>query len=150
MASGWFTAGFKAMNGTFDMDTSTLKIMLLKDSYTYNPDDASLTPLAAAECDATNYTGGFSGSGRKTASITSQQNDTSNRYEWAIADLTWTALGGASNNTLGGCALVWENTNDAGSIPVAFFDFTDFTTNGSDVTLDFTALGSGGNIRIAA
>lgn len=151
MASGWYTKAFSAMNGAFDMDTSTLKIMLVKDSYTYDPDETNLTALAAAECDATNYTGGFGGGGRKTATITSQQNDTSNRYEWAIADLTWTALGGASNNTLGGCALVFETGgNDASSIAVAFFDFTDFTTNGSDVTLDFAALGSGGNARIAA
>lgn len=150
MASGFYESGFQAMNGLFDLDTSTVKIMLLKDTYTYDPDTASLTALAAAECNATNYTGGFAGAGRKTATITSQQNTVSNRWDWAIADLTWTALGGAANNTLGGCALVFENTNDASSIPIAFFDFTDFTTNGSDVTLDFATLASGGNLRLAA
>lgn len=149
-ASTWYTAGFTAMNGVYDLDTSTLKVMLIKDSYTPDPDETSVTALAAAECDATNYTGGFGGGGRKTATVTSQQNTASNRWDWAIADLTWSALGGASNNTLGGCALVFPNTNDAGSTPIAFFDFTDFTTNGSDVTLDFTALASGGNLRMAA
>lgn len=149
-ASSWYTAGFTGLNGVYDLDTSTLKVMIIKSTYTVDPDETSVTALAAAECDATGYTGGFGGAGRKTATVTSQQNTASNRWDWAIADLTWTALGGAANNTLGGCALVFPNTNDAGSTPIAFFDFVDFTTNGSDVTLDFTALGSGGNLRIAA
>lgn len=151
MAASWYTAGLAAMDGSFDMNTSTLKLMLLKNSYTFNPDDASLTPLAAVECDATNYVGGFGGAGRKTVTVTSQQNDTNNRRDWAISDTTWTALGGATNNTLEAAALVFELTNDAASIPVVYFDFSggDFTTNGSDVLLDFLALGSGGNARIA-
>lgn len=150
MASGWFTKAFAAMNGLYDLDTDTLKILLLKSTYTFDPDQTDVTTLAASECDATNYTGGFGGSGRKTATITSAQDNANNEYHWAIADLTWTALGGASNNTLGGAALIKEVTNDAGSIPIAFFSFTPFTTNGGDVTLDFLALGSRGNLRIAA
>jgi hypothetical protein len=150
MASGFFEVGFQAMNGLYDLDGSTLKIMLLKSTYSYDPDTTSVTTLAASECDATNYTGGFGGSGRKTATITSQQNTGSNRWDWAIADLTWTALGGGTNNTLAGCALVFPNTNDAGSTPIAFFAFTSFTTNGSDVTLDFASLASGGNLQLGA
>lgn len=150
MASGWYSSGFRAADGAFDLDTSTLKIMFLKSTYTYNPDHAAVSTLATDEADCTGYTGGFAGAGRKTATVTSQQNDTANGRDWAIADLTWTALGGASNNTLGGAALIWENTNDAGSVPIAFFDFTDFTTNGGDVTLDFAALASAGNLQLRA
>lgn len=151
MASGFFTKAFSGMNGAVDLDTDTLKLMLIKSGYSFDPDQTDVTTLAASECDATNYAGGFGGGGRKTVTVTSQQNNTNNEYDWAIADLTWTALGGAANNTLIGAALIKEITNDAGSLPIAYFEFgSSFTTNGSDVTLDFLALGSRGNMRIAA
>lgn len=116
----------------------------------HTADNAFAVALWYSQFVSPDYTGGFAGAGRKTATVTSQQNNTNNERDWAIADLTWNTLGGAVNNTLGGCAVVWENTNDAGSTPIAFLDFTDFTTNGSDVTLSFLALASRGNLRIAA
>jgi len=151
MASGWYQSGLsKILDGTIDLDTSTLKVMLLSDEYTYNPDHDFVDDLTAGsgEVSATNYTGGYGGAGRKTATISLSVDNTNNRVVGTITDLTWTALGGASNDVVAGAALVREITNDAASVPIAYFDFTNFTTNGSDVTLDFATSGSGGNLQI--
>jgi hypothetical protein len=158
MASGFYNQGLvDVTDGTTDLDTDTLKLMLVDTGYTFDPDHDvvdnganNATDPSFNELVATNYTGGYSGAGRKTVTITSGVNDTNNRADFAIADLTWTALGGGVNDTIGGAILIKENTNDTDSRLIAFFDLTDTPTNGSDVTLDFNALGSGGNIRFAA
>lgn len=149
MASGWYQQGlFKIANGTIDVDTSTLKVMLVKSTYTYDPDHDFLDDLSEIS-GVSGYTSGYGNAGRKTATVTLQTNNTSNRLDIAIADLTWTAL--AAGDTIGGAVLIFETGgSDATGIPIAFFDLTDTPTNGSDITLDFTALASGGNLRIAA
>jgi hypothetical protein len=146
MASGWFTRGLlNVHNGGIDLDTTTLKVMLVDTGYTYDPDTAAVSTISAAEITATNYTAGFGGAGRKTATITCAEQTANNRVIETIADLTWTALGGAVNDTVAAAVLIREVTNDAASIPVAYFDFSDITTNGGDVTLDFD--GTDGNLR---
>lgn len=151
MASGWYTQGLlKLLDGTIDIDTSTLKIMLVKSAYTYDPDHDQVSDISSNEIVATNYTSGFSGAGRKTASITLQNTTASNRVDIAIGDLTWTSLGGASNDTVAAAVLIFETGGaDTASIPIAYLDHTDTPTNGGNFTLDFAALGSGGNLQIA-
>ena len=78
-----------------------------------------------------------------------QASTANNRVEIAIADLTWTSLGGATNQTINGVTLIKEGgANDTTSIPLANFDLTNTITNGGNVTLDFATLGAGGNIQI--
>lgn len=157
MASGWYNKGlFEVSSATIDLISDTTKLMLVDTSYTYDPDHEvvdnganNATDPSFNELVATSYTGGFAGAGRKTLTITGGENDTNNRADFAIADVTWTALGGGVNDTIGGAILIKEGTNDTDSRLIAFFDLTDTPTNGSDVTLDFNALGSGGNLRIA-
>lgn len=151
MASGWYTQGLlKLLDGTIDIDTSTLKVMLVKSAYTYDPDHDQVSDISANEIVATNYTSGFAGAGRKTASITLQNTTASNRVDIAIGDLTWTSLGGASNDTVAAAVLIFETGGaDTASIPIAYLDHTDTPTNGGNFTLDFAALGSGGNLQIA-
>lgn len=154
MASGMYSTGLKnCLDGTIDIDTSVLKLMLIDSGYTFNPDeDVVSTALTAAELSCTNYTGGFGDAARKTVTVTLQSNDTDNRVDIAIGTpVTWTALGGAANDTIGGAALIFETGGaDTASVPIAFFDINpDVPTNGSDVSLTFNALGSGGNIRIS-
>jgi hypothetical protein len=148
MASGAYQNGIsKILDGTIDLDTAVLKIMLLKSTYTYDPDHAAVSSLTEITGVA-NYTGGFGGAGRKTATVAISLDNTNNKVIVTFTDLTWTALG--TGDTIGGAALVREITNDAGSIPVVFFDFTDIPTNGGDVTLDFAAAGAnGGNLQFA-
>jgi hypothetical protein len=155
MASGAYSRGVhNVKNGTIDLDTTATKVMLLQSGYNavYDPDQASLdvaattNDLTGQEATATGYTGGFGGAGRKTASVTLTEQTANNRDVDIITDLTWAALGGATNNTLGGCAWVREVTNDAASIPIAWFQFSaNLTTNGSDVLVDFD--GTNGNLQ---
>lgn len=149
MASGAYSRGVRdILNGTIDTDTTTTKIGLAKSTYAPDPDESSLSTFASSEADCTGYTGGFNGSGRKTATITVTEQTASNRVVNIIADLTWSALGGASNNTLGYAIWLKETTNDAGSTPIAYLNFAaNITTNGSDILVDFD--GTNGNVRWA-
>lgn len=153
MASGFYNAAlYDIGRAIIDLDTDTLKVVLVTTGYTYDADhvfiDEAGTDVAGTEIAVSGYTGGYNGAGRKTATVTGQANNTNNRADFAIADLTWTALGAGA--TIGSAILVKEITNDAASKLVAAFDVTDTPTNGGDITLDFLALGSGGNLRFAA
>lgn len=147
MASGAFSRGvLKIQDGTIDLDTTATKIGLAKSTYAPDPDESALTTFASSEADCTGYTGAFGGAGRKSATITLTEQTASNRVVNIIGDLTWTGLGGASNNTLGFAVWLREVTNDAASIPIAYLAFaSNLTTNGSDVLVDFD--GTNGNLR---
>ena len=155
MASFWYNLGLKeVMDGTtIDIDGDTLKIMLVKSGYTANQDDDVVDAGGANdavdhELTVSGYTPGYGGAGRKTATITIGANDTDNRVDIAIADLTWTAL--ATGETIAAAILIKEGgANDTTSRLIAYFDVTDTPTNGGDITLDFLALGSGGNLRVS-
>ena len=147
MASGGYSRGvLRVLDGTIDLDTTACKVGLAKSTYAPDPDESSLSTFASSEADCTGYTGGFAGAGRKAATITLTEQTASNRVVTIIADLTWTGLGGATNNTLRYAVLLREITNDAASVPIGYFQFTaDLTTNGSDALVDFD--GTNGQIR---
>lgn len=144
MASGW-------MQGTLvtylaELSANTHKIMLLKNSYAFDPDHKFVSQLTPAthECSVTGYTGGFGGAGRKTlSSKTITEDTTNNRAVYDAADPTaWTAL--AAGNTLRFAAVIEEITNDAASRVIAVLDFgSDYITNGGDFTVVFNSLGIG-------
>lgn len=116
--------------------TSGLKMMLVTSSYSAAKTDTSLTAAAAAEIAVSGYTGGFGGAGRKSTGTQTITNDTSAniiRVKFP-ANLTWTAL--AAGATIAAAVLVKEITNDASSMPIAYFGLTSgVPTNGSDFTL---------------
>lgn len=144
MPSSWTQQAF--VNYMAALASDTLKIMLLRSTYTVNPDHKFVSDIVANEASATNYAGGFAGAGRKTlASKTITADDTNNRAVFSAANpAAWTALGGATNNTLRYCAIVKEITNDAASQVIAILDFgADFNTNGGDFSVAFNALGIG-------
>lgn len=149
MASTAFSRGvLKATDGTIDLDTTATKVGLGKSAYAPDPDESSLSTFASSEADCTGYTGGFGGGGRKSATVTLTEQTANNRVVNIITDITWTGLGGATNNTLRYGVWLREITNDASSVPLAAFQFTaDLTTNGSDVLGDFD--GTNGNLRWA-
>lgn len=151
-AAGAFSNGVEAiLNGTIDMDTTELKLMLVQDTFTFDPDDqfvddGDANDLASHECNATGYTGGFAGADRNVCAVTVTEQTANNRVVCIPTDETYSAIGGAANNTLEGAALIREITNDAASIPIAWLEFTaTVTTNGSDITVDND--GTNGNIR---
>lgn len=123
--------------------------MLLKNTYAEDPDHDFVDDLATTECDATGYTGGFAGADRLTTAVTITEQTASNRVVTIFADKTWTAIGGATNNTLEGQAIIREITDDTASIPIVFVLFSAaLTTNGSDILSDMD--GTNGNLRWAA
>jgi hypothetical protein len=147
MASGAYSRGvLKVLDGTIDLDTTATKVGLAKSTYAPDPDESSLSTFASSEADCTGYTGAFGGAGRKAATVTLTEQTANNRVVAILTDLTWTGLGGASNNTLGYAVWLREITNDASSVPLAYLNFTaNLTTNGSDVLVDFD--GTNGNVR---
>jgi hypothetical protein len=153
MASGVYNRSLKEiLDRTLDITTGC-KVMLVGSEYTYDPDHDFVAAGGAndpddAEIDATNYTRGFGGAGRKAATLTFVEQDASNRAVVRIADLTWTALGGALNDTIEGAILIKEGASDADSKLIAYFDLPTTPTNGSDFVLDFDPVD--GNIRFTS
>lgn len=155
MASGSYQYGaMNVHNGAIDLDTTTLKAMLIGTGYTFQPDDQKVD-IAATSTDllgneltgVSGYTGGHGGAGRQTVTVTMQVNDTSNRLEIAFADITWTTLG--TGGTIGGVAIVKPGTaDDTTAIPIYYFDVTDTPTNGGNITVDFATLAAGGNVQV--
>jgi hypothetical protein len=140
MPSRWYGQGLGGViDGTLDLITDTIKVMLVNDTYTYNADHDFADDVASTELNGVGYANGFGGSGRKTLASKTLTNDTANdRIEFDAADVTWTAI---NAGTIGGAVLVRETVNDAGSRIICFLDPSNLVTNGGDVTLVFDAQG---------
>jgi len=157
MATKWYLQGLAdCMDQSIDMVNDTLKFMLVNDSYTFDTDHTVIdngaddsTDPSYNEITATNYTGGYGGAGRKTATVTRTINTTNDRIDYSFDSETWSSLGGASNDTVAAAILVKEITNDTASRLIAYIDFTDKLTSGNDITLNMTSAGAGGNLRIS-
>lgn len=126
-------------SGATDLDTSTLKMLLLKTTAAgaSNPDLQSVTQLKAvagvAECDFTGYV-------RKTlTTVTVTQDDTNDRANVDAANVTWDPAGGATNNTPVAAAIYHDvDGTDANSRLISYHD-TNFgvtATNGSPFTVN--------------
>lgn len=134
-----YYAGLPAANDA--LIVALLKATGLEADDTLNNYDDLAALLAAAndEADATNYA-------RKTvtASITVTVDDTGNKVDIDMPDLTWTALGGASNNTIAKMLVCYDPDTTGGTdstvIPLTYHDCT-LTTDGTDVTVQIAAAG---------
>lgn len=129
-------ANFTTNRGALDLlsnvivwASDTMKARLVASSFTPNKDDTVMTGYTAIGTDQT--------LGSKT-----RTEDTANdRIVYDAADPTWTAVAGGS--TIGWCVVYKFVTNDADSIPLFVIDLTDTATNGSDITVAFSASGIG-------
>jgi hypothetical protein len=122
--------------------SDTVKMGLLKNTYTPNPDHNFVDDVASHETTASGYTGGFGGGGRKTlASKTISENATDDTVVYDAADpASWTALG--SGDTLRYAFVCKEVTNDAASPLIAVLDMqADKILNGGDLTLAINSAG---------
>lgn len=119
--------------------------MLVDSSYTGDVDndwvdDGTASDPQSKEIAVTGYTIGFSGTGRKTlAGKTITTDDTNDVAIMDANDVTWTALG--TGATIGAAILYKRGSADTDSQLIAKFDLTDTPTNGSDVTIQWNALG---------
>ena len=131
MANSWYNTGLtEVLDTPIDLETDTIKIIAIDNTtYTFNADDdvvdaAGANDVVDAEITATNYVPGWGNAGRRT-----------------LAGKSWTALGGAVNDTVGAYVGVKEGGADDTTSRLIFYIDTlssgtlPFTTNGSDVTV---------------
>lgn len=133
---------------TLALLTDTIKGMLVTASYVPDRDDDVVDAGGANdpvdhEINVTNYARGWGGAGRLTlAGKTIGEDDPNDRAEFDADDLTWTALGNGSNETVAGLILIKEGgANDTTSRLIAYLDIADTLTNGNDFKLIFDAEG---------
>jgi len=135
-------------NGGVDLDGDTIRAALVSDTPAYTPDidgeafvnDVLDGGTTANELNATNYA-------RKDLSITVTQDDADDEGVADATDLTWSSLGGATNDTIAG-VLIYKEVGADDSTPgddpvIAYITSSDFplTTNGGDVTVSWAAEG---------
>lgn len=137
--------GRVAHYGTLPAASDAFLVGLLKsaglqaDATLIDHDDiAAMTGATNDECDFTNYA-------RKTVTgITVTVDDTNERVDVDMADQTWTAAGGAANNTVGKLFTAYDGDTGAGTdsnlVPLTYHDFS-VTTDGSDLTAQVATAG---------
>src|SRR6478752_7553592 len=132
--------GYEAYYTSLPAASDGLVVVLLKsanleaDAPLKDYDNLSLLLAGTSdECDATNYARKVITSGTTFG----PPDDTNERVDLDIADQVWTALGGATNNTLGKLLICYDNDTGAGNdtniVPISAHDFS-MVTDGSDVT----------------
>lgn len=130
--------GRVAAYGLLPLTNDALIVVLLKSAGLVSDatmkDYATLAAVLAGasdECDFTNYA-------RKTgASVTSVPDNTNDWVDVDMADITYTAAGGGTNNTVGKLIVCYDADTTGGTdtdiIPLTAHDFSG-TTNGGDIT----------------
>lgn len=121
MPSKWTNGGLRrVLDGTFNLTSGVVKVMLLNTAYVPDPDHEFVSSLSAFEMSGTGYVGGFGGSGRKTlAGKAFAKDDTLNCATMDATDPTWA---GADFGTAGFMAIVQEVTNNGDSPVLAILD----------------------------
>jgi hypothetical protein len=132
-----------------DPAASALVVVLLKaneaEAALIDRDDlgAVLGAAGTTEADFTNYA-------RKVltdtdlAALAFAPDDANDRFDVDLDDQTWTAAGGAANNTLTKLLVCYDADTAAGTdadiVPLAHYDFA-VTTDGNDLIAQFNAAG---------
>ena len=122
------------------------KAILCYNTFTGTNDDDNVGDLSVlGEATGTGYTAGYANSGRKAVVGTLVQDETNNRANLKIADLTWTAIDVGATQLAG--VLIYMHaidstagtvTSDANAPIVAWLEFsTAKRTNGEDFTVNF-------------
>lgn len=101
-------------------------------------DLAALLAASNDECDFTNYA-------RKTiTSVTNTVDDSGDKFDSDFADQTWTAAGGATNNTVAKLLVCYDPDTTSGTdsslVPLTAHDFS-VTTDGTDLTAQAATAG---------
>lgn len=145
MSSFVYNTGKSSNN--LDWENDTLEVLLLKEGSIVNVDHATVAAVIAGsgssagdECDATNYARGTLAS--KTVTV----DNTGDTADYDAADLTFTSLGGASNNDVVAAVIYKKVTNDSDSIPLICVQFG--STTDTDGTLTDGETTDGNNFVI--
>lgn len=134
------------LNGSIDLDTSTLKVMLVKSTYIFDADHAAVDDGTAN--DPQSHEISVTGYARQALAGRVVDKDTANDFGYLDAnDTVFAAL--ATGQTIGGVIIEKDTGVDTTSIPIAYYDVTDTPTNGSDITIQWAAVASGAVIKAA-
>lgn len=119
--------------GALNLATADLRMALLNENSTAGSEPAAATLSAfsdLSEIEATNY------ARKALANETVTQDDVNNQVVIDADNPTWTALGGAANDTIT-AALVYVHTGaDSANVPLYYIELNSaLPTNGSDVSL---------------
>lgn len=141
MSDHLYVTGSKELwDGTIDLLTDAVKMLLLNAGYTSDPDDdvvdaSGSDDVVDHEVSGTGYTAGWGESGRKAlASKTITADKANNRSAFDAADLTWTSLGADCGAITEACLIKEGGANDTTSRLISHHDFA-VTPNGGDITM---------------
>ena len=139
------TGSMELWDGTFDILTGTIKVMLVTSSYVADrdndlADEAGANDPIDHELTGTGYVAGWGNSGRKTLGTKAIiVNKGSDRSEFDAADVTWTGIDAGTAAQM--LAIVENATDDTNTRLVSHHD-TNFpvVTNGGDLTVTIADL----------
>lgn len=137
MASRMYNKGMYEIIAQFtDWDTGDIRVLLVDDSYTFNPDHNFVSDVVGDEIATANYV-------RKVlANTTIVEDDANDAVVVDADDVTWTALGPpVGGPTVGGIIPFRHTGNDATAPIISFGDLTDFVVNGGDFTNEWDTNG---------
>lgn len=119
--------------------SNTYKLTLVTSSFVASVGMRYASAFSGTEISTVSFTAGFGGLIRRTISGTSlSYNATSSQLEFVANAVVWSGLSGGS---LGGAVLLRESGSDALSPVIAYYPFTNVTTNGGDFTVSAPASG---------
>lgn len=125
----------KIMNGSIDLDTDTIKVALVTNSYTPDQDAHDFFDDVTNEVSGTGYTAG----GATLANKTVTADNTDNEGVFDADNVTWTT----ATITSARYAIVYKSTGTAATSPlIAAIDLgQDYSTSGGDFTLTWNSEG---------
>src|SRR6185503_1873271 len=134
------------LNGSIDLDTSTLKVMLVKSTYTADADHAAIDDGTGGDPQSHE----ISVSGYARQALSSRVVDKDNTGDFGYLDAYDTVFASlATGETIGGAITFTDTGVDSTSIPIPPYDLTDTPTNRSTITVQWAAAASGGVIKAA-
>lgn len=133
----WYNRGiFEIIAQTTNLDTGAILILLLSSTASFNRDDDFVSGIVANEISTTGY------SRQTLANTTIALDDTNDRVTFDADNVAYTALGPSSGGPIIGFAVVYRNTGADASSPLLInYDLVDTQTNGSDLTIQWNAVG---------
>ena len=132
-----------ASGTSFAWASTTLKLTLVSNNYTANPDHSMASQFSGAELsEITSFTAGFAGTIRQTLGTkTVTLNLTDDQVEYRAADVTWTTI--SAGTVYGAIILTESGANSDGNAPlIAFYTVATTTTNDTNFTLSWNASGA--------
>ena len=122
------------MNGSIDLDSDTIKVMLVTSSYTPDQDNHDYKDDVTNEVSGTGYTAGGAALSNKSVS----QDNTNDKGVFDADDVTWSS----STITARGAVLYKDTGDDSTSPLICYFDFgSDKSSSNGDFTIQWNADG---------